>query len=206
MDNKKQYDKIEFSKFKFYEDGTGFECTVDADDHEKEDIIFFRFNKPIGRISNNLVFAALMTLVGKDWYKNAYFDLSISSHVYENAKNASNTNIEVKDVNFEEDIGKRDSYSGVSLNLSGGIDSNALYHLLKRGEVEFHPIGTDFGQSYARDLDVFKDRVDLILRTNVRDSATKYVSDQKTWNFMGIASLLSVDYYKTKFILFGQVN
>lgn len=85
MDDGNKYGKIEFGEFKFYSDGTGFECTVKADDHSHSDVIFFRFNKSIGNISNNLVFAALMTLVGKDWYENAIFDLSVSKHVYEKA-------------------------------------------------------------------------------------------------------------------------
>jgi hypothetical protein len=85
MENEKKYEGIEFTGFKFYEDNTGFECTVKADDHQHSDVIYFRFNKPIGEISNNLVFASLMTLVGKDWYKNAYFDLSVSKWAYDRA-------------------------------------------------------------------------------------------------------------------------
>ena len=87
MDNNvgRKYKSIEFTKFTFYQDDTGFECTVKADDHKNPDIIYFKFNKPIGKISNNLVFASLMTLVGKDWYENAYFDLSVSKWAYDRA-------------------------------------------------------------------------------------------------------------------------
>lgn len=85
METTKKYNKIEFTEFNFYKDGTGFECKVNADDHEHPDLIYFKFNKPIGEISNNLVFASLMTLVGKDWYENAYFDLSVSKWAYDRA-------------------------------------------------------------------------------------------------------------------------
>lgn len=205
-DDKNKYGKIEFKNFKSYMDGTGFECTVKADDHQRSDVIFFKFNKPIGNISNNLIFVALMTLVGKDWYENAYFELSVSKHIFEKALLVSKTNIKVKDFNYEEDEDKRESYDGSVLNLSGGIDSNALFYLLKRGGVDFHAISTDFGTDYIRDSEVCKGRTELVLKTNIRNKDTFYVSDRKTWEFMGIATLLTVDYFKTKNILFGQVN
>lgn len=44
------------------------------------------------------------------------------------------------------------------------------------------------------------------MSTNIRQKETKYVADKKTWTFMGIASILTVDYFHTKNILFGQVN
>lgn len=208
MDNNvgRKYRSIEFTKFTFYQDDTGFECTVKADDHKNPDIIYFKFNKPIGKISNNLVFGALMTLVGKDWYESVSFDLSVSKQVYERATKLTSSKIGVRDLDYDEDEGKRSDYDGVALSLSGGIDSNALYYLMKRGEVPFHAIGTDFGPTFARDTDVFRGRVELIMTTNIRDEATKYVSDVKTWQFMGISAILSTDYFKTKNILFGQVN
>ena len=202
----KIFNNIKFTNFNFYSDETGFECTVTADDHMHSDVIFFKFDKPIGKISNNLVFTALMTLVGCNWYKNASFDLSISKHIYEKASSISNTKIIVKDLNYIEDIDKRNTYDGNVLSLSGGIDSNALYFLLQKGGVSFHAIGTDFGVTYAKDTDVCHGRVELTMSTNIRDNSTKYVADQKTWEFMGIASILTIDHFHTKNILFGMVN
>lgn len=179
---------------------------MEASDHEKSDVIFFKFDKPIGKISNNLIFTALMTLVGKSWYESASFDLSVSKSVYERAMGQTSSKIEVKDFNYVDDEDKRKNYDGNALSLSGGVDSNALFYLLTRGNVPFHPIGTDFGVSYSRDTDVCKGRVELTMTTNIREEATKYVSDTKTWQFMGIAAILSIDYFKTKNIMFGQVN
>ena len=81
-----------------------------------------------------------------------------------------------------------------------------MYYLLKKGKVPFHAISTNFGGAYLRDIDVCAERVELIMTTNIRDNSTKYVADQKTWEFMGIASILSIDYFHTKTILFGLVN
>jgi hypothetical protein len=94
----------------------------------------------------------------------------------------------------------------MSLNLSGGVDSNSLYYLLKRGEVDFVAIHTNFGPEYQRDASVSESRADLVMTTNIRAKETKYVADKKTWRFMGIASMLTADHFKTKTILFGQLN
>lgn len=202
----KKFNNISFTNFVFYSDDTGFECTVTADDHAQSNVIFFKFNKPIGKISNNLVFVALMTLVGSNWYRKANFDLSISKHIYAKVAAITNTQIKVKNLDYAEDVDKRTTYNDSVLNLSGGIDSNALYYLLKKGKVPFHAISTNFGGAYLRDIDVCAERVELIMTTNIRDNSTKYVADQKTWEFMGIASILSIDYFHTKTILFGLVN
>lgn len=194
---------VKFTNIK-YESSTKitFEVFDIQDEHINNYKFFYEFsceNHP----SYDALALSFSCMLGIKLYDQIYIDLDLSRSTINAIRSFNQCVVGCRQL-VEEDLEKKSSTNDiVLLNFSGGMDSLAALSLFPKDKIKI--ISIEFNGRFNRESDFFKEFHPYILRTNFRESDFFKKLESKSWQFMGIGSILYCEKFKAKYFTFGTI-
>lgn len=177
-----------------------FKCTDEIDGIINNYDFYYEFSED-NTPSDNALAVSFSCLLGKKQYDEIYIDLDINLNILETIREFNNCNVNCKNIINTFNVPKKKNK--VIINFSGGLDSLSLINLFKHSNTSI--ISLDFGGKFTRESIFFKDFNPIILKTNLRESEFFKKLESKSWQFMGIGTILYAEKLESKYYSFGTI-
>ena len=177
-----------------------FKCIEEIDENKYIYDFFYEFNQK-NTPSNNALAVSFSCLVGKKNYDEIYIDLELNNNIIHDIKQCNECNVICKkNINSFFEYNKNNS---LIINFSGGFDSLALKNIFDKNNI--HLVSIDFGGNFIREYNFFKNFNPFIVRTNIRESNLFKKLESKSWQFMGLGTVLYAEKLHSKYYSFGTI-
>jgi len=166
-----------------------------CEDNEKG-CLEFSINKNVN-LQPSLFAVALSTLCGRN-YGEIKFEFPVSTRKLKEIERFTLAN--VTSIDAEEDLSGYKSFfkESLVLNFSGGFDSLSSLFLMPE---DTKLCSMDFGGRFGRERSFYERFDPFIVSSNIIDTGLR----KNSWSFMGISSILSSEFYDTKYYSFGSI-
>ena len=151
--------------------------------------------------SDNALAISFSCLIGKKQYDELYIDLDINYNILNEIQKCNECAVTCRNVLNE--FYSYEKKHSIIINFSGGLDSLALINILNKTKT--HIISIDFGGSFAREYNFFRTFNPIIVKTNIRESKFFKKLESKSWQFMGLGTVLYAEKLQSAYYTFGTI-
>lgn len=170
------------------------ECICIINGKEKKEFkIYFELDFEIIP-SNDVIALALSTIAGQK-FDRIKMDFDVSECIYNSIAKFTKADVVITKITNNE---VRGSGKNIILNFSGGFDSLAAYYIMPDYT---KLVAVDFGGSFQREAEFFKQFKPYTLKTNFRQLKL----DRNSWTFMGVGAILYSEYLDAGYNVFGTI-